>query len=487
MTFDSKNRYRNIKDAHADELENIEKIVNSDHWRQKFHIMPKTGLLNDPNGLAYFNGKYHIFFQWFPFGPVHGLKHWAHYVSEDMVSWHEDKRILIPEEWYESHGAFSGSAVIKDNQLYLMYTGNVRKKDNRRKSYQCLARLEEKKIVKDPDNPVINSIPDGFTNEFRDPKIFQKDGSFYLVIGGQKENMTGSIAVYQSKDLHNWNFIGELKTGLENFGYMWECPDYFELNDTGILLFCPQGLKPDKDCFNNIYQSGYIAGDKLNLDTLEFRHSDFTELDRGFDFYAPQTFEKDGRRLMIGWMGLPEIEYPSEKNFWVHCLTIPRELKLMNNRLVQSPASELKKLRKEKETFSENLHKQKIKLPISGTVYELLAEFSDFSGDFGLELRTGPGDEKTVLWYDYKNSKIILDRTNSGEKFGLDYGSLRMVHFIAPVIKFHIFMDSSSVEIFINDGKETFTARIFPGENSSGISVFSTGTAKINLSKWNLA
>ena len=223
------------------------------------------------------------------------------------------------------------------------------------------------------------------------------------------------------------------------------------------------------------------------MDTLEFRHSDFTELDRGFDFYAPQTFEKDGRRLMIGWMGLPEIEYPSEKNFWVHCLTIPRELKLMNNRLVQSPASELKKLRKEKETFSENLHKQKIKLPISGTVYELLAEFSDFSGDFGLELRTGPGDEKTVLWYDYKNSKIILDRTNSGEKFGLDYGSLRMVHFIAPVIKFHIFMDSSSVEIFINDGKETFTARIFPGENSSGISVFSTGTAKINLSKWNLA
>ena len=189
---------------------------------------------------------------------------------------------------------------------------------------------------------------------------------------------------------------------------------------------------------------------------------------------------------MIGWMGLPEIEYPSEKNLWVHCLTIPRELKLKNNRLVQSPVPELKKLRKEKETFSGCLCKQKIKLPISGTVYELLSEFSNFSGDFGLELRTGPDNEKTVLWYDYENNKIILDRTNSGEKFGLDYGSIRKVTFTAPIIKFHIFMDSSSIEIFINDGEETFTSRIFPGKNSSGISIFSSKAAKISLSKWNL-
>lgn len=484
MTWSKKNRYRLINDAKNGELENLEKNIKKDFWRQFFHIMPKTGLLNDPNGLAYYDHKYHVFFQWFPFGPVHGLKHWGHYTSSDLINWEEDRRILIPDEWYEKHGAFSGSAIIKDEKLYLMYTGNVRDENWSRKSYQCLAYLGEDKIIKYTDNPIIGDIPENYTNEFRDPKLFIKDGNFYFVIGAQRKDKTSAILIYKSDNLKHWNLLGEIKTKLKDFAYMWECPDYFELDNNGILLFCPQGLKPENDKYNNIYQSAYITGEKLNINTLDFQHNDFNELDRGFDFYAPQTFEKDNRRILIGWMGLPELEYPTDKNLWAHCLTIPRELKIKNGKLIQNPVIELQNMRKSKEEFNQKLNNENIKLNMSGSVYELIAEFSEFSDDFGLELRSNE-NKKTILYYDYNNKKVILDRTNSGEKFALEYGTERRVKIISDKIKFHIFMDSSSIEVFVNDGEEVFSARIFPDKSSNGINIFSCKNSKVNLIKWN--
>ena len=362
MTKNKEKIYSLTDTAQKDELNNLEKIIQKDFWRQKYHIMPKTGLLNDPNGLSYFNGKYHVFFQWFPFDSIHGMKHWAHYTSKDLVNWEEDKRILIPDQWYETHGAYSGSAFVKNDKLYLMYTGNVRDKNNERKSYQCLASLEDDKIEKYDKNPVVSLQPNGYTSELRDPKVFEKNNKYYFIIGAQRINKTGTALIYESENLYNWNFIGEVNTKNEDFGYMWECPDYFELNNNGILLLCPQGIVPEGNKYNNIYQSGYFIGNPLDMNSINFEHGEFLELDRGFDFYAPQTLDDGKRRILIGWMGLPEISYPTDKNHWAHCLTIPRELSISNGKLIQKPVAELELLRKTKDIFISDLKNKKINL-----------------------------------------------------------------------------------------------------------------------------
>ena len=149
-------------------------------WKNKFHISPDKGLLNDPNGLIFYKNEYHVFYQYNPDGCEHKNKHWAHLKSKNLVDWKELSIVLSPTDWFDKDGCYSGSAIEKDGKLYLMYTGNVKNKDIR-ESYQCLAVSEDginfKKL-----GPVIHNddIPEGYTRHFRDPKLFKKNGKFYV-------------------------------------------------------------------------------------------------------------------------------------------------------------------------------------------------------------------------------------------------------------------------------------------------------------------
>jgi beta-fructofuranosidase len=154
---------------------------------------------------------------------------------------------------------------------------------------------------------------------------------------------------------------------------MWECPDLFTLMGKEVLIGSPQGIKAAGDLYNNIYQSGYFVG-SLNYQTGEFDQQDFAELDRGFDFYAAQTtVDKKGRRILIAWMGVPDQpeNYPERANGWVHTMTLPRVLELnQDHKLIQKPAAELKKLRKEEVSYHNlKLKNEKIELDsISGII-----------------------------------------------------------------------------------------------------------------------
>jgi beta-fructofuranosidase len=350
MEWTTEQRYRSMDDVTEEEIQALAKLVNQCPWRQSFHIQPLTGLLNDPNGFSYFNGEYHLFYQWFPLGPVHGLKHWYHTKSKDLVHWENVGMGIEPSNEFDSHGAYSGSGIEHDGKLYLIYTGNTRDENWNRHPYQCLAVLNPDGSLVKMDAPVISDIPSGYTDHFRDPKVWQHGDHFYAVIGAQRKNETGSVVLYRSYDLKDWQFAGEVKTGLgEDFGYMWECPDYFELDEQGVFLFSPQGLKAEGDHYQNIYQSGYVIGSPIDLENIELKHGAFHELDRGFDFYAPQsTVDHQGRRILVGWMGLPEIDYPTDKNGWAHCLTLPRELTVKDGKLVQQPVHEVELLLGEK-------------------------------------------------------------------------------------------------------------------------------------------
>lgn len=489
MIWTKEQRYRRIEEVSQDELLKLRSEVSGCQWRQTYHIQPETGLLNDPNGFSYFNGEYHLFYQWFPLGPVHGLKYWYYTKSKDLVHWKNVGIGIEPTNKYDSHGAYSGSAIEYNEKLYLFYTGNTRDEKWVRHPYQCLAVMNKSGEVVKLEQPVIHDVPNGYTDHFRDPKVWKDGDLFYAVIGAQRKNETGCAVLYRSKDLLNWQFIGEIKTRLKYFGYMWECPDYFPLQEKGVLIFSPQGIEPQGDQFHNIYQSGYVIGEMLDTEQLTMEHGSFQELDRGFDFYAPQTMmDPEGRRILVGWMGLPEIDYPTDKNGWAHCLTLPRELSIKGNKLVQQPVKELQTLRKQQEKVKVVLDNEKKNYAgFSGTSYELIAEFTDFDAtEFGIEFRVGRLNEKTIVKYDVVRKKVVLDRTNSGEAVGIDYGMVRKCSLDAAKIKFQLFVDTSSVEIFINDGEEVFTSRIFPVEDSTDIRFFvKEGTALLRAVKWN--
>lgn len=492
MEWTKEQRYRSMDDVTEEEIQGLAKLVNQCPWRQAFHIQPVTGLLNDPNGFSYFNGEYHLFYQWFPLGPVHGLKHWYHTKSTDLVHWEEVGMGIAPSNEFDRHGAYSGSGIEHDGKLYLLYTGNTRDEQWIRHPYQCLAVLNPDGSIEKMDAPVIGEVPTGYTDHFRDPKVWKQGDFFYAVIGAQRENETGCVVLYRSSDLKNWQFAGEVKTDLgEDFGYMWECPDYFELDGQGVLLFSPQGLQAEGDHYQNIYQSGYVMGSPFDLEKKELKHGAFHELDRGFDFYAPQTtVDPEGRRILVGWMGLPEIDYPTDKNGWAHCLTLPRELLVREGKLTQRPVSELALLRGEKAEVSCTVENETVGLAgFDGDVYELFAEFSASSAEeFGLELRVGE-EEKTVIKYDAVEKKVVFDRTRSGEAFAEEFGTVRKCSLDAETekISFRIFVDVSSVEVFVNDGEEVFAGRIFPGKNSNGIRVFARGgQTTVTAVKWEI-
>ncbi|EOD01116.1 glycoside hydrolase family 32 protein [Caldisalinibacter kiritimatiensis] len=470
--------------------------VESDYYRLKYHIMPPTGLLNDPNGFIQFNGEYHLFYQFHPFDTSHGLKYWGHFRSRDFVEWDELPIALAPSNWYETHGCYSGSAVDNDGTLTLIYTGNVKDEEGNRETYQCLATTEDGiNFDKHDDNPVMYNQPEGYTRHFRDPKVWKKEDTWYMVIGTQTVKEEGRVLLFKSKDLKEWELIGEV-TGsnineLKDFGYMWECPDLFELNCKDVLIACPQGVESQGDLYNNIYQSGYVVG-KLDYETGKLEHGEFTELDRGFEFYAPQTtLDEKSRRILIGWMGLPEREeHPTVENKWIHAMTIPRVLELRNDKLMQKPIEELKNMRENHVSYKDIvLNNEEIQLDnISGDVIELSVEFvPQDAQEFGIKVRCSEdNEEETVIYYDRSSQKLVFDRNKSGK----GYGGIRRCHIKDKKnLKLNIFIDTSSVEIFVNDGEEVFTGRIYPNKDSLGIKFFAKGGAiKINkIDKWDLS
>lgn len=488
--MDKEQKYRRLDQASSKEVRELTEKVKRSPWRQTYHIQPVTGLLNDPNGFSYYNGEFHLFYQWFPLGTYHGLKYWYHTKSKDLAYWEDAGIGIQPGDRYDSHGAYSGSGIVKEGRLFLMYTGNTRDGSWERQPYQCMAVMNPEGKIDKWRLPVIDHVPHGYTDHFRDPKVWKDEDKYRCVIGAQRTDNTGAAVVYESNDLRSWDFQGEIRTRLQDFGYMWECPDYFELEGQGVLLICPQGLTPRGDSRRNIYQSGYLTGKPLNRNTLEFEHGEFRELDRGFDFYAPQTMaDAKGRRIMVGWMGLPEIEYPTDSQGWAHCLTIPRELILRNGKLLQRPVAELQKLRRDPlEIECALFHEKKAFEGFEGSVYEMVCDFQNIHGEaVGIEFRAGEG-QKTVLRYDSRDRKVILDRSRSGEAVGNGYGSTRACRADGDQIKFHLFVDTSSVEIFINDGEEVFTSRIFPGPDSRGISFFAeNGSAGLKAVKWDFS
>jgi len=459
------------------DLKKLKAKVKNDPWRLHFHVMPETGWLNDPNGAIQFDGLYHIYYQYVPDNPLGGSTHWGHMTSKDMVHFNQEPIFMSPENEFDIDGTYSGSGIEKDGKLHFFYTGNVKKPGDF--DYIFSGREQNVIHVVSPDGFQIekrevvishDDFPNGYSTHIRDPKLIEKNGSYYMVLGARTEKNTGSILVYVSDDLETWHYQGPLLEGNESQGYMWECPDFFEFDDGSVLILSPQGILPKKYKYNNPHAAGYLLGE-TDWEEVKFNpETSFQEFDRGFDFYAPHTFEDDqGRRIMWSWMGVgdtnPEYTNPTIARGWQHAMSLPRELILEKGTLYQRPLDEYKKLRKNKKVTS-----LKDAKGLSGEVYELLVEF-DNSGEFHLKLR-----QDTELIYD--GNILTLKHGKSG------YGRRRRLTPIEAIEQLQLFSDSSSLEIFVNNGEYVLTTRVYPEEGQDTINMKTDGQGKVTY--WDL-
>ncbi|EMY8535102.1 MULTISPECIES: glycoside hydrolase family 32 protein [Bacillus] len=484
-------KYRKIQDAKEGELTSLEKVANQDSWKPIYHIHPPYGLMNDPNGVSYYNDEYHIFYQWYPFAPIHGMKHWGHVKSKDLIHWERMPVAITPTEDYESHGAYSGGSFVKNDILHLFYTGNVKYDDGSSNANQCLALMNNKyEIEKIAYNPIIRGVPAGYTRHVRDPKILEHNGCYYMLLGAQRSNETGTLLIYHSKNLFSWELYGELQTNLKDFGFMWECPDFFHLDGKDILVFSPQGLEGKGDSYQNVYNVIYAVG-TLDLENLYFHIESYNELDKGFDFYAPQTLQdSNGRRIMFAWAGSSEISYPSDDFMWAHCLTIPRELTLEGNILKQRPVSELKELRTSSKSISGCVQNETCVLLdlLKERSYELEVQLQvEKANVFGISLFHHEEESFPITFHREKGT-VSVERGNFQHRFGGEYGYTRCKQIqIQDSMSMQIFVDQSIVEVFLCDGDTVFTSRVFPRKDlESGISLFADEKMEFQITQYKL-
>lgn len=328
-------------------------VTNDETAFEQFHLYPTNGLLNDPNGLVFFKGQYHVFYQWNPYACDHKYKEWGHFVSDDLKTWQRVASALKPSlENLDSAGIYSGAAFIHEDRLYLFYTGNVRDEAGHSVKSSQMWAVSDDGIHFEKLGELFPH-PEGFTKDVRDPMVWQgKNGHYFLILGAQHDNKIGDIIIYESTDFKTWQYRGSLieEQLLDVRGYMLECPGFVDVDGRQVLMFSPQGLTPDlkNHRFENIHNTGYVIG-HFDEKTARFHvETEFKEVDQGFEFYAPQTMSLlNGRRIMWGWAGMmtPEREsaVPTIKsNSWVHVLTVPRELHVNDhNQLTQQPISEI--------------------------------------------------------------------------------------------------------------------------------------------------
>ena len=298
--------------------------------RPRWHFSPRHGWINDPNGLVWFKGRYHMYFQCNPYHNEWGKMHWGHAVSEDLVHWKECEPALVPDQPYEDDqkgGCFSGSVVVHGNRLYAFYTAAIEQKGKIIQK-QCAAYSEDGfTFVKPEENPIISECP-GDSVEFRDPKVIFCKDRWQMLVGGSSGaaldlSSHGRIYLYHSRDLLNWDYDGILYEAQDGEGTMFECPDIFKVGEKWVITASPMNRT---DFLPTLYMTGMV----------DFRNCVFCRehsgtLDFGPHYYASQVYrDRDNRMISVAWLGgwdwMPWINDhgPSEENGYRGIIAFPR-------------------------------------------------------------------------------------------------------------------------------------------------------------------
>ncbi|MGB3081112.1 MAG: glycoside hydrolase family 32 protein [Saprospiraceae bacterium] len=466
---------------------------NNEPYRPKFHFTPKAHWMNDPNGLVFHNGVYHMFYQYYPEGRVWGPMYWGHATSKDLINWEEQKIALSPD----SLGyIFSGSAVFDEFNtcglgknhkaplvaIFTQHNNEGEKAGLNNFQNQCMAYSndEGKTWTKYARNPVLKNPG---IKDFRDPKVL-----WYPL--GKKWVMalaTGDhVTFYSSRDLKNWSKESEFGQSNGAHGGVWECPDLFPIDYNGkqvwVLLVSFNPGAP-----NGGSTTQYFIGD---FDGKEFKLSD-TEtriMDYGPDHYAGVTFSNTGhRRILIGWMSNWQYAQVVPTDPWRSAMTIPRELDLKDVDgklyLTSNPIAELSgRMKEPKQIGSVNVKKEydlSPKIDFRSATFSLQLADAE-AKDFSIVLDNEVGDEM-VIGYDKKSNQYYIDRSKSGKiDFETGFGKRSFAPRLASgLINLTLIADMASVELFADGGLTEMTGIFFPRQPVTKIWLKSTDGVKI--------
>lgn len=460
-----------------------------------FHVSSPIGWINDPNGFSVYGGMIHLFYQYHPYSCEWGPMYWGHCVTEDMVRWRTMPVALAPDQSYDKDGCFSGSAIEVDGKHVLCYTGRMIDQDKNGKiverQNQCIAFGNGKEYRKSEYNPVITGdmLPKNFSRQdFRDPKVWEKNGTYYLIVGNHDNQNKGQVLLFSSKNLLDWKYENVLaKDQQGDIGIMWECPDFFPLGEKYILLCSPQNMMAQGYEFHNGHNSIYYTG-SFDYEKKLFKKGIPLSLDYGMDFYAPQTTEMpDGRRVMIAWMKSWDTCLIPREQEWQGMMTFPRELKMKCDRLVQTPVHEIDDFRRNRVCYQKKIIAGKQELPgIRGRIIDLTVEFIQEEFEiFRIELAH---DQRytTSFIYHVKERILEMDRTYCGVNRDVVCQRKMKLDSENNNLKLRFLMDKYSIELFVNDGCQVATTVIATPMSADRIIFCCDGKAVIDIEKYDI-
>lgn len=470
-----------------------------DGERPAFHASPTIGWMNDPNGFSVYKGEYHLFYQYHPYSNEWGPMHWGHLKSRDLLSWERLPAALAPDKEYDAAGCFSGGALeLPDGRQLLVYTGVQRRRSAegflQDIQTQCAAIGDGLNYEKWGANPILDEkdLPEGgSTVDFRDPKIFrEEDGAVYAVIGNRSADGSGTILLYRIKEGLRGEFVRVLDACHNQYGRMWECPDFFALDGKHLLLTSPQEMQS----VGLEFHAGNGTLCLLGEYTPEqgFVRQSVQAIDYGLDFYAPQTLKApDGRRIMVAWMqNWDTVGAKPQGCRWFGQMTLPRELSIREGRLIQNPVRELEGYRAARVAHQNIPVSAEINLPgVQGRMLDMTVTVRPTGPERYRWFRVRvakDGEHETILRYRPDQGTLKLDRTRSGLPHDIVHQRSFLVRPQEGRIKLRIILDRFSVEVFVNDGEQAASAVIYTRQEADAITFEADGTALMDVEKYDL-
>ncbi len=479
-----------------EDYEHIQKILSSplskpydkgkinlykEKYRPQYHFSPKKNWANDPNGLVYYQGEYHLFYQHNPVDVVWGPMHWGHAVSKDLLYWEHLPIALKPDD--KLGVIYSGSAVVDKNDstgffkgnsgLVAIYTSRLKTEEGSLQQ-QSIAYSKDngRSWIKYINNPVIKNYG---VADFRDPKVFMhsETGKWVMVVAcGDR------VRFYNSSDLKEWNYLSEFGSGIGSHGGVWECPDLIKLPVDSDKDGNTGKSKKKKWLLQVGDTNGGEAGVSVQYFVGEFDGEKFSSdyeksflVDYGQDLYSLQSWSNlpEGRNIWLGWMNNIGYQNIIPTTGWRGMMSIPREIKLREGKegitLIQKPVKELKKLREK--IYQKNNYNlfDTFTIDCKEQSYEIKAEIDINDAEkFAFALHKS-GDQESLIIFNLKDDNIFINLSNSGNTtFSDNYLLNKKIEkkIKGKKLKINIFVDRSSIEIFLNDGEVVATNLVFP-------------------------
>ncbi|MEQ8675349.1 MAG: glycoside hydrolase family 32 protein [Aggregatilineales bacterium] len=442
-------------------LENLDQL-RSDFHRPQYHFLPPSNWMNDPNGLIQWNGIYHLFFQYNPYGPLWGNMSWGHAISDDLIHWKHLPLALEPTQGGpDEAGCFSGCAVDDHGVPTILYTSTSG--DRNEIQTQSIATSQDNLITwtKHPSNPVLVDVPPELnqTIDFRDPFVWNEGHTWFMVLGSRIKDIGGAVLLYRSHDLIEWEYLNPLLVGDDKrHDHTWECPNFFKIRNKWVLIISTNTGSMAETVL-------YFVG---NYENFRFTPEFQGVMDYG-SLYAPLSFVDDkDRRILFGWLREARSEVDQRLAGWSGAQSIPRVLGLdEQNRLIMQPVVELERIRGAHHAIDSTSVSGEIELDVRSLHLDVVAEFAVEPGGycgFSFACSTDRNEQIGII-YDSKTSRLRVSKTYP-EAYGSLTTHIREVdHPLSSdeTLKLRILLDGSVAEVIANE-RTSLTSRFYPSD-----------------------